>query len=686
MRKNKPRIRRKAFLFLIILVLVWFYFPKRYNVLPIDDSYIHLTYVRNLVETGSFCFNPGEPSLGTSSPLWVVLLAAFSLTGIDPYWAAQILSLIFFAGLCLLAADMVANIAARLGLSEKETRCYFLLTGLLLALNGNLHWFASSGMETMLFLGLCFLAIRFYSLWGFSCLTGAVSGLIVLTRAPGILLGLILICCDFAKKRFSIVYKGLIAMALVVSPYIWLNLRLTGSWFPTTARGKLLTYVSGGLNAAQILRFLKNFTIYQQYLPQNIIFLGGIGWLMIFALRKYKNKCPELREAILGKYQELSILIIWGLGHLTVYTVKFRSLFHHTRYLANEYIILTVLGITGFMVIQKARPRINWGLILSLTSLMLTAGSLPYWQKLYINNLNQVEKAYISMGKWIGQNTAAEARIAAFDIGVLRYIGNRYTIDLGGLVDPAVHPYLKTHECGEYVRRKKADYIMYSRYPDTEAITGIFLAEYQGPMLLKQLNVAHFEAPQYPAPTLTQSYRTDLNKVSGWFTPDREGKLQLFAYDGRAFEKVGKMVDDQLEFVCYSIDNRTIEYISPFPFIINFSYFFKAKATLNHIYWVHLAFFDAKRQNILLSSRHIPTHNLITYFNWPVNRIIQEHHVHFLSPEIKPQKYLLRVAFTQEEDFDEHNPEKYKWFDLGIISIKKSPLAPLNIPDPENEK
>ena len=41
-----------------------------------DDTFIHLQYARNLRAHGEIAFNHGEPSLGATSPLWMLLLAA----------------------------------------------------------------------------------------------------------------------------------------------------------------------------------------------------------------------------------------------------------------------------------------------------------------------------------------------------------------------------------------------------------------------------------------------------------------------------------------------------------------------------------------------------------------------------------------------------------------------------------
>ena len=45
--------------------------------LPLDDSWIHLSYAKNLLRCGYFTYNPGEIETGATSPLWAVILAAF---------------------------------------------------------------------------------------------------------------------------------------------------------------------------------------------------------------------------------------------------------------------------------------------------------------------------------------------------------------------------------------------------------------------------------------------------------------------------------------------------------------------------------------------------------------------------------------------------------------------------------
>ncbi|MEY4069684.1 MAG: hypothetical protein RL721_298, partial [Candidatus Eisenbacteria bacterium] len=48
-----------------------------------DDTFIHLQYARHLAGGEGFVFNAGERVYGSTSPLWVLLLADAIAMGVD---------------------------------------------------------------------------------------------------------------------------------------------------------------------------------------------------------------------------------------------------------------------------------------------------------------------------------------------------------------------------------------------------------------------------------------------------------------------------------------------------------------------------------------------------------------------------------------------------------------------------
>lgn len=71
-----------------------------------DDTFIHLRYARHLLERGEIAFNPGEPTYGATSPLWIFGLALLLKLGLAPAVAAWLLGLV--TGVCvILVADAI---------------------------------------------------------------------------------------------------------------------------------------------------------------------------------------------------------------------------------------------------------------------------------------------------------------------------------------------------------------------------------------------------------------------------------------------------------------------------------------------------------------------------------------------------------------------------------------------------
>src|SRR5512138_2784515 len=126
---------------------------------PLDDTWIHLTYARNLAEQGEWAFRLGEHSAGSTAPLWTALLSIGFLIGLAPYVWTYLLG---WAVLTLLAV-YAEHIARKLVPSYKSRIPW---AGLFFVFAWHLTWSAVSGMETLLH-GLIIFAV-FSSLIGCS--------------------------------------------------------------------------------------------------------------------------------------------------------------------------------------------------------------------------------------------------------------------------------------------------------------------------------------------------------------------------------------------------------------------------------------------------------------------------------------------------------------------------------------
>jgi len=114
----------------------------------IDDAYITFRYARNLIEGQGLVYNPGERVLGTTTPLFSLIMAGFGIVGGEqtPYpWLALVVSAAADCLTCLLLLHL-----GRITSFEKAG----LAAAFIWAIHPYAVTFAIGGMETSLFVFL----------------------------------------------------------------------------------------------------------------------------------------------------------------------------------------------------------------------------------------------------------------------------------------------------------------------------------------------------------------------------------------------------------------------------------------------------------------------------------------------------------------------------------------------------
>src|ERR1700753_2583853 len=117
---------------------------------PLDDSWIHLQFARNLAPGRGLSYTPGELVTGSTAPLWTALLALLSYLPGNLFLWVQLAGILLY----LVGVDATWRLARQLGLPPGRAA----LAGGLTLCTGWLAWSALSGMEVPLFVAL--------SLWG----------------------------------------------------------------------------------------------------------------------------------------------------------------------------------------------------------------------------------------------------------------------------------------------------------------------------------------------------------------------------------------------------------------------------------------------------------------------------------------------------------------------------------------
>ena len=137
----------------VCAVYLWRMNLVTYPGFPLDDSWIHQVFARNLATGHGFSFNPGVPIAGATAPLWTLLLV--------PMW---LLLGPVTGGIALGMITQWLAILAVYKLTEQLTRdrLLSLLAGILSVLCWPVIWGALSGMEIGLYSALSLWGLYFY--------------------------------------------------------------------------------------------------------------------------------------------------------------------------------------------------------------------------------------------------------------------------------------------------------------------------------------------------------------------------------------------------------------------------------------------------------------------------------------------------------------------------------------------
>ncbi len=717
----------------LAVVCIWLAFPKNSSVFPLDDTYIHLTYAKNLANTGAWVFNAGESSLGTSSPLWVLILSFPFLIGLNIYWSVQLIGLFLLCSVACLSAKLIHFDCKKSDVDGQTAVFAATFAGLLIALNGNLHWFSLSGMETLLFVLLGLAAVVAWQERGFDSIAGLFCGLLLMTRLPGALLTAVLFIADLVKGRRPR-FSGVLIVLLCLTVYSGLSYKTSGRLLPVTARAKRLTYVDGGFSPPKMKRYLlAPSTLFNKLLEGRVVqplqrasgdtdfrfdrsisttellvarcIKAGVtkqeeldsiisawraqrAWRplwFLWAMCLYQRFLPQnvilffliLLSLLLGKFTKnlssSSVVLTWGIAHIAVYSFLFRTLHHHSRYFANIHVALVIAGVWTIVCLSENYGRIIMSV---LCVLLVFCGivSIPPWCKLYENNVQHINKVYVPMAYWIKENTPRDARIASFDIGVLGYLSQRYLIDLGGLVDPRVHPYLKDRFCAPYIKKARASHILYARNMDVDVFTRVSPSLNKKNALMKERGEVVFSTNQYEAPTVTQAFMLELVSLE-WLDYGAEGLKEYFSPKNPILVPMAQNAGFNLQFLGSTVDQRSVEVIPHYAYSVRIALSFRANKPPSYLPWLNLAFFKEDGELAFHYSRRLTDGVLVPRY-FPLDAEVQDNHQYFLPTHRGIGKFRVKFCFTGRRQLEMKNHSYLKWIDLGDFEMKRNVLIP----------
>jgi hypothetical protein len=413
---------------------------------PLDDSWIHLTYARNLALHGEWAFQPGRPSAGSTAPLWTGLLSIGFFLKIAPYIWTYLLGTVLLLGMGLLGEMILHKIRP-----SYQSRIPWV--GLFLVAEWHLVWSAASGMETLLHALLLTTVLGMLMSGSRRFMTlGLLSGLSVWVRPDGItLLGPVVVHAlvgkRSGKKRWRELSLFLIGFASLFIPYLLFNLVLAGTPMPNTFYAKQAEYA-----VWQARPFLSRFgEMSLQFLagPSLALLPGVIGWFMV-----------SLQKRDWGTLAGM----VWFVGYLYLYLERL-PVYQHGRYIMPAMPVFFLWGLAAIMMFSNSKifGKYHWVFSMSWKTL---AGVLcgVFWvagANAYIQDVALIESEMVASAKWVANNIPQGEIVAAHDIGALGYFDDHPLIDLAGLVSPEVIPFIRDERrLAEFLDDNSATYLI----------------------------------------------------------------------------------------------------------------------------------------------------------------------------------------------------------------------------------
>ncbi len=417
---------------------------------PLDDSWIHQTYARNLALHGEWAYRLGTPSAGSTAPLWSALLAIGFWLRLAPYAWTYLLGVSALAALAIIAES-----AARRLLPDYRPALPWV--GLFFALEWRMVWAALSGMETLLHALLLTGVLTALMTGSRRYLTlGLLTGLSVWVRPDGLtLLGPIALTVVLTEASSPARLRALIACALgfgaIFFLYLLFNLAIGGTPMPNTFYAKQAEYAAwqlrpiGGRIGEMALQFLVG--------PALFLAPGVIRWAI---------ECWQRRAwgTLAG--------MLWCAGYLALYVTRL-PVYQHGRYLMPAMPIFMLWGLFGLIDLarQVASDRRRWaiGAAWQASVALMTLAFVGLGAYSYARDVALIESEMVAAARWSAANIPAQALIAAHDIGALGYFDQHELLDLAGLISPEVVPFIRDEtRLAAYLDERGADYLI--AFPD----------------------------------------------------------------------------------------------------------------------------------------------------------------------------------------------------------------------------
>jgi hypothetical protein len=410
---------------------------------PLDDSWIHLHFARNLAEGAGFAYNPGRPVAGSTAPLWTLLLGAGALVAGASVAMAKVLG--------VLAALGAAVLTRRAAVAWGAPPPVALVAGIALLWAGPIAWGAFSGMEVTLAALLVAATLLAHAV-GHDGLTALFAALAAAARPEAaLLLPLLALARPLTPSRIiAFVLLPLVVAAPIVA-FSWMTV---GAPFPATAAAKVEGGLLGWLGGVREPLALTLAGRPWAFLREWAAWLWTTHMLLPLALVPAIVLAWRRRGRALGLVALALVVHPLGMALLAPYR---GPAFQEGRYSIHLLPLAFMVPAVALGAPRPARRR-----LIGLVWLALALWALAPAAQRYGWGVQNIEAMQVEIGRWVNAHAPRTARLAVNDIGAIAFVSRREIVDLMGLVTPEILPYRRQGEDGviRFVGEVCPDYVI----------------------------------------------------------------------------------------------------------------------------------------------------------------------------------------------------------------------------------
>jgi len=448
------------------------------KVLP-DDAFYYFGTARHIAAGQDVTFD-GRTITNGFHPLWMALLApvyALAGKGSLPIHLALTLSALLNVGTGVLVFSSVRRVAGNAWAGFISAAAFLLNPAVMLE--------TLNGLETALSLFAFAAVFAFYRLrlagpgaarapLSTYLVLGGLAGLTCLARTDNAflvaLIGLALAWQGRARMAGRLTIAAL-AGAIVLAPWFawsWLALgtplQSSGSAMPSILRDLYATSIRAGtLTAARALDYFVGGAVrgavmaFSYYAGVSLlVVILGIGVWRVLRPRLPASRWGEVLAPVSPYLLPIAAVLITLLIH-TVY-----RWYPRTWYFAPAALVFALpvgpalAGVAGKIRGGLRRPR-TWAAALALlVGAIFLAQGIKAWRA----GIYPWQASFLAGARWVQENTAAGERVGAFNAGILGYYGDRETVNLDGVTDPAAQRAIHERRLAAYAQERRLRYVI----------------------------------------------------------------------------------------------------------------------------------------------------------------------------------------------------------------------------------